>query len=143
MATATIDPRTAGVAAVALLVALGVLVGPATAGNHSGSDERGADDNSSFSVSTYGHVAGAGGEGSMECTGDPLGAHGCDKGGELDAGPLSVDYDGYNYGDPPGRTGGGGDAFTVEGGDQEATVGFDCDLGPTPESSDCAVTFVP
>lgn len=130
----TITGRTAAVAALAVVAALafGAAVGVAAADDHDDGDS---------SVTVEGDVdAGpAGGEGEYDCEGDVTFHHACDKEGELEAGALSVDYDGENRAEPSERTGGGGDAFVFGVDDRTAGVGFACDFGPDPpEENPCS-----
>ncbi|WP_255198610.1 hypothetical protein [Halorarius litoreus] len=87
-------------------------------------------------------AAGAMGDGGwmvIECEGNTTLTHECDKRGELDAGPVSVDYEGYNDANPPGLSGGGGDDVTVSMGNQSATGEFDCDLQTSTLPQPCTV----
>ena len=111
--------------AVVAALALGGFAGLAAAGNHDGGD-------SSVTVEVDVDAGAAGGEGTYDCEGDVTLHHDCDKEGELEAGALSVDYEGENRAAPTERTGGGGDAFVVGVGDRSATVAFECDFGPEP-----------
>lgn len=80
------------VAGCVLFVACGVLAGAAAANAHGGGDDE-------WTVGVDGEVdvAGNGGDGGFTCTGMPT-DHDCDKGGDVSAGPGTVDYDGYNRG---------------------------------------------
>lgn len=146
--------RTLVTVTLALAVVLGGVAGPAAAAGDAPDDDRADerdedrgerddrarddDGNSSLELSVDADVGPGGGSGSIDCTGDPL-RHSCDKEGELRGGPAAVDYEGDNYGDFPGRTGGGGDEFVVTVAGQEFVVWFDCDLGPEPpEQNPCA-----
>jgi hypothetical protein len=80
-----------------------------------------------------------GGDGSVVCTG-AVTDHDCDKGGELDAGPTSVEYDGFNDDSLEERSSAFGDTFVVTVGNESATVGFTCDVGlEAPEGNPCPV----
>jgi hypothetical protein len=80
-----------------------------------------------------------GGDGSVVCTG-AVTDHDCVKGGELDAGPTSVEYDGFNDDSLEERSSAFGDTFVVTVGNESATVGFTCDIGlEAPEGNPCPV----
>lgn len=85
------------------------------------------DGNSSFGLSVDVGGENPGGEGHYVCEGAPD-RNECDKGGELNAGPVGVEYTGDNYMNATGMYGGGGDHFTVTGENRSGSVGFDCDL---------------
>lgn len=87
------------------------------------------DGNSSFTIAFEAGGENASARGSFACVGTLL-RHECDKGGGFAAGPISLDYDGRNYGDVRGLNGGGGDEFTLAAGNRTATVGFECELRP-------------
>lgn len=74
---------------------------------------------------------GEGGEGGFVCTG-AVTDHDCDKGGQVDAGPTSVTYDGFNDDSLDERSSAFGDTFVVTAGNESATVGFTCELGTEP-----------
>ena len=76
---------------------------------------------------------GEGGDGSVVCTG-AVTDHDCDKGGELDAGPTSVEYDGFNDDSLDERSSAFGDTFVVTAGNESATVGFTCEIGLEPSA---------
>lgn len=80
----------------------------------------------------------AAGNGTYDCVGDATFRHHCDKDAGVDAGPASVDYFGDNWAKPTELEGGGGDVVTVGVGEQNATVGFDCDLRASP-APECGV----
>lgn len=94
-----------------------------------GDEHRRSDDegNSSLVVHLAVHGPGGGGSGGFDCEGTPS-RHECDKGGSLNAGPIGADYAGNNSANVTGRSGGGGDTFTVRVRDHSATVGFDCTM---------------
>lgn len=97
------------------------------------------DGNSSFGLRIDVGGENPGGEGHYVCDGTPQ-RNECDKGGELNAGPVGVEYTGDNYMNATGMYGGGGDHFTVTGQDQSASVGFDCDLRQSSVPGDaCSV----
>lgn len=114
--------------------------GNGSEGKGDGRGDGSADDgNSSIAVELDVGPENPGGDGGFACTGTPQ-RHECDKGGDLAAGPLTVDYEGYNYADAPGMNGGGGDEFTVAAENRTATAGFDCDLRrETLADGPCAV----
>lgn len=136
-------------ALVLAVVVVGAFVGPAAAGHEGSTPENGTDGESSGTVTTtenstlrlHEAAGGAGNGGWMlvECEGNTNVTHECDKGGELDAGPVSVDYEGYNYANPPGLYGGGGDEVTVTSGNQSASGEFDCDLRTSTLPQACTV----
>lgn len=107
--------------------------------NDRGNASDGDDGNSTVALTLEVGDESAGGEGSYVCTGTPQ-RHGCDKGGELSAGPASVDYEGDNFANVTGMHGGGGDEFTVSGENRTGTAGFECDLRQeTLADGPCAV----
>ena len=66
--------------------------------------------------------------------------HDCDKSGELDAGAVKIDYEGFNNDSLDNRYSRFGDrfVFTVDG--EEYTLSFTCDLGDEPpEGNPCPV----
>lgn len=67
------------------------------------------------------------------CTGSPL-DHECDKRGELDAGPVAVDYEGFNDDSADGRYSRFGDAFVVTVAGEQYTFGFTCAFTVEPPS---------
>lgn len=132
-----------------LLVAVavvGAFAGPVAAG-HDEVPENGTDGEANGHVETAGNstllvyqAAGAGGEGGwllVDCEGDTNVTHECDKSGSLDAGPVSVAYEGYNHANPPGLVGGGGDEVTVTVQNRSATGAFDCDLQTSTLPAPC------
>lgn len=142
--------RPAATLALVVLVALGLFASPATAAvaapaADDGSSDGGAVDvvvdytpmeNSTVAARTDATSGENGGDGGIECHGT-VADHSCDKGGDLGAGPATVDYDGTNRADPVNTTGGGGDYVTVGGGGESATVGFDCDLNTSVSPESC------
>lgn len=131
----TLSLRTAAATVAVLLVTVGAFATPAAAIRTTG-------DSSSLNISIAVQTGYGGGSGSMECTSDGLPSHHCDKEGELTAGPVSVDYDGYNYGNQSEMTGGGGDEVTVNVSGQEATVEFDCDFrAGVPSGNPCPASI--
>lgn len=96
-------------------------------------------ENSTLRLHLTAGVVGDGGWMLIECEGNTTLTHECDKGGELDAGPASVDYEGYNYANPPGMYGGGGDEVTVSAENRRATGEFDCDLQQSTLPDACTV----
>jgi hypothetical protein len=67
--------------------------------------------------------------------------HECDKAGELDAGPASVDYDGFNDDSLEDRRSAFGDHFVITVDDQGAVVAFTCDIDTDPSAENpCPVT---
>lgn len=110
---------------VVLLVALAALTGSAV-----------AEEGSSLEVEVSASGPGGGGGGSMDCTGDPVGEHTCDKEGAMTAGPVSGTYEGYNDGNTAGGPYAFGDdfAFVVFG--QEVGIDADCAFEREPPSSD-------
>ncbi|MFW5963371.1 MAG: hypothetical protein ACOCQM_00800 [Natronomonas sp.] len=76
---------------------------------------------------------GEGGDASVVCTG-AVTDHDCDKGGELDAGPASVEYDGFNDDSLEERSSAFGDTFVVTVGNESVTVGFTCEVGLEPSA---------
>jgi hypothetical protein len=84
-------------------------------------------------------AGGEGGDGSVVCTG-AVTDHDCDKGGELGAGPASVEYDGFNDDSLEERSSAFGDTFVVTAGNESATAGFTCEIGlEAPEGNPCPV----
>lgn len=119
--------RSVLLAVLVVAVAAGTLAGPVAA------DEN--PENTTIDVELGVGNEANGGDGSMHCTGNYSMASQCDKEGDLSAGPAAVDYEGDNYMDPADRVGGGGDRFTFTVAGEQATVGFDCDFGPEPPTS--------
>jgi hypothetical protein len=67
--------------------------------------------------------------------------HDCDKEGELDAGPASVDYDGFNNDSLADRRSTFGDHFVITVDDKGAVVGFTCAIDTNPSAENpCPVT---
>jgi hypothetical protein len=116
--------------AAAIGLAVGALGGLAAA-DHAGDSK--IDSNTSVTVNDEGgyfHVL---------CTGSPT-EHDCDKSGELDAGPASVDYEGFNNDSLQNRSSRFGDTFVVTVDGEEYTVSFTCDLSDDPpEDNPCPV----
>lgn len=75
-----------------LVVGVAALAGMAAADEHDGGGDE-------WTVAFEGEVdvGDDGGEGGFTCTGMPT-DHDCDKGGDVYAGPATVDYDGFNRG---------------------------------------------
>ena len=116
------------VVAVGLCLAVGALGGVAAA-DHAG-DSR-LESNTSVAVNDDGGYINA------TCTGSPT-EHDCDKHGTLDAGPVGVDYEGYNDDSFRNRSSQFGDSFvfTVDG--EEYTVSFSCEFtDEPPEDNPC------
>lgn len=132
----TVPTRAILVAGCVLFVACGVMVGAAAADNHGGDDE--------WTVGFDGEVDVAddgGGDGGFTCTGMPT-DHDCDKGSDFDAGPLTVEYDGYNRGSLDGGAYEFEDRFVVTDGDgQGAVVVAPCEFeDDAPEDNPCPAT---
>ena len=128
------DMRRTTLRALLVVAAIGLAVGALgglAAADHAGDSK--IDSNTSVTVNDEGgyfHVL---------CTGSPT-EHDCDKSGELDAGPASVDYEGFNSDSLQNRSSRFGDTFvfTVDG--EEYTVSFTCDLSDDPpEDNPCPV----
>jgi len=116
------------VAAVAL--AVGALGGVAAAQDLGDSE---IDSNTSVAVNENGGFA------SVECTGSPI-EHDCDKSGALDAGPLGIDYEGFNDDSFENRSSTFGDRFVITIAGEEFTIAFTCDLGAeAPDGNPCPV----
>ena len=137
-------------AALVLAVAVGgAFAGPVAAGHDGSTPENGstgeahgeirATENSTVELHQALGLLGDSGGLLVECEGYFTLHHECDKGGELDAGPASVDYDADNYGNPPALNGGGGDELTVTAQNRSASGEFDCDLQPSALSRACTV----
>lgn len=77
-------------------------------------------------------VDGQGLEGGFTCAGTPT-DHACDKGGTFTAGPLSVDYRGFNGGSLDDESYAFGDTFAVEYDEETLVAGFECEVGTDPE----------
>jgi hypothetical protein len=145
----TSSGRTALAALLLAVAVVGAFAGPVAAGhggstpeNSSTGESHGeirATENSTVELHQALGLLGDGGWLLVDCEGDFTLHHECDKGGELDAGPASVDYDGYNYGNPPALYGGGGDEVTVTAGNRSAAGEFDCDLRPSELPQACTV----
>jgi len=112
--------------AVGLCLAVGALGGVAAA-DHAGDST--VDSNASVTVNDDG------GYFSAYCTGSPT-DHDCDKSGELDAGPASVDYEGFNDDSLEGRYSRFGDTFVVTVDDERYTVAFTCEFTDEPPEDD-------
>lgn len=116
------------VAAVAL--AVGALGGVAAAQDLGDSE---IDSNTSVTVNDDGGFA------SVECTGSPI-EHDCDKRGALDAGPVGIDYEGFNDDSFSERSSRFGDHFVITVAGEEFVVAFTCDLGAeAPDGNPCPV----
>jgi hypothetical protein len=116
--------------AAAVGLAVGALGGVA-AGQDLGDSE--IDSNQSVAVNDDGGFL------SVECTGSPT-EHECDKDGALDAGPVGVDYTGFNDDSFAARSMQFGDHFVVTVAGEEVTVAFTCDLGlEAPDGNPCPV----
>lgn len=126
--------RAALVGAVVLFVAGGVLAGAAAADSHE-------DDEWTVAFDGEVDVEDNGGEGGFTCTGMPT-DHDCDKGGDMYAGPVTVDYDGYNRGSLEGGEYEFEDRFVVTDGDgRGAVVVFPCEFqDDAPEDNPCPAT---
>ena len=121
--------RTVAVA-VGLCLAVGALGGVAAA-DHAG-DSR-VESNTSVAVNDDGGYFNA------TCTGSPT-EHDCDKNGTLDAGPVGVDYEGYNDDSFRNRSSRFGDRFVVTVDGEEYTVSFTCEFtDEPPEDNPCPV----
>lgn len=91
------------------------------------------DSNTSVTVNDEGGFA------HVDCTGSPT-EHECDKSGALDAGPLGIDYQGFNDDSLGDESSNFGDSFVVTVGPEEFTIAFTCDLGSEPpEGNPCPV----
>jgi hypothetical protein len=85
-------------------------------------------------------VADNGGYLDVTCTGTVT-DHECDKEGELDAGPASVDYEGFNDDSLEDRRSAFGDNFVITADDQGAVVAFTCEFDTSPSAENpCPVT---
>jgi hypothetical protein len=118
------------VVAVGLCLAVGVLGGVAAA-DHAGDSK--IESNTSVAVNDDG------GYFNTTCTGSPT-EHECDKSGTLDAGPLGIDYEGFNDDSFRNRSSDFGDSFvfTVDG--EEYTFSFRCHFTDSPpEDNPCPV----
>lgn len=130
----------------ALVVVSGILAGPVSATPGLGTDDAtepgertdaSTEENSSFTIDLTVREGPVAGSGRFACTGDPL-QHDCNKSGGLATGPVDVDYEGDNHGNFMGRTGGGGDSFTVTAAGQRFVIFFDCEFGPdAPDQESC------
>ena len=128
------DMRRTTLRALLVVAAIGLAVGALgglAAADHAGDSK--VDSNTSVTVNDQGgyfHVL---------CTGSPT-EHDCDKSGELDAGPASVDYEGFNDDSLENRSSRFGDRFVVTIGDEQFAVAFTCDLSDEPpEGNPCPV----
>lgn len=141
--------RTALTALFLAVVVVASFATPVAAGHDGSAPENGSagetsgeirgTENSTIGLHQAVGLTGHGGWLLVECDGYVTLHHECDKGGELDAGPASVDYDGYNYGNPPALYGGGGDEVTVTAQNRSASGEFDCDLQPSALPQACTV----
>lgn len=114
----------------AVCLAVGALGGVAAAQDLGDSE---IDSNTSVTVNDEGGYA------SVECVGSPT-EHECDKSGALDAGPVEIDYEGFNDDSLENRSSNFGDHFVITVGGQQFTVGFTCDIGlEPPEGNPCPV----
>lgn len=118
----TIPLRTATLAVV-LCLAVGALSGVAAADPI---------DEANIGTDVNATVDGQGLEGGFTCVGTPT-DHDCDKGGTFTAGPLSVDYRGFNGGSLDNESYALGDTFVVDAGNETLVAGFECDVGTDPE----------
>lgn len=82
-------------------VAIATLAGPAA-----------ADGGSSLQVEVTASGPGGQGDGTMDCRGDPVGPHECDKHGNASGGPFQLHYEGFNRGNSAGGPYAFGDNFT-------------------------------
>ena len=115
--------------AAGLCLAVGALGGVAAA-DHAGDST--VDSNASVTVDDGGYFH-------VLCTGSPT-DHDCDKSGELDAGPASVDYEGFNNDSLEGRYSRFGDTFVVTVDGEQYTVAFTCEfMDEPPEDNPCPV----
>ena len=128
------DMRQTTLRALLVVAAVGLAVGALgglAAADHAGDSK--VDSNTSVTVNDRGgyfHVL---------CTGSPT-EHDCDKSGELDAGPASVDYEGFNDDSLQNRSSRFGDRFVITVDGEEYTVSFTCDLNDDPpEGNPCPV----
>lgn len=126
--------QTGRIAILAAVVVVAFTIGGAigTVAAHPGDDHNDNDDESELSF----HVAVTSSEGGGQTTWDCSGTatdNSCDKNGSFDGGPVSIEYEGYNFFDPQDERGGGGDHFDVTVGDQSGHVGFDCEFTPSNE----------
>lgn len=121
--------------AVALVVAVGLFTGPAAAGDGDGllSGDDGGNE-----VSVGGGSSQASGSGTVDCDADQSGAHDCEKEGTLEAGPLTVDYEGNNGADPANQEGSFGDSLQVEANDQTAGGEIYCEFSADSTENPCA-----
>lgn len=130
----TVPTRAILVAGCVLFVACGVLAGAAAADDHGGADDE-------WTVGFEGEVDVAdngGGDGGFTCTGMPT-DHDCEKGSDFYAGPLTVEYDGYNRGSLDGGSYEFEDRFVVTDEDgQGAVVAVPCEFeDDAPEDNPC------
>jgi hypothetical protein len=117
-------------AVAAFCLAVGALGGVAAAQDLGASE---IDSNTSVTVDDQGGFA------SVECVGSPT-EHDCDKRGALDAGPVAIDYEGFNDDSLEKRSSNFGDTFVITVGDRQFTVAFTCDIGlEAPEGNPCPV----
>jgi hypothetical protein len=80
-----------------------------------------------------------GGDGGFVCTGTVT-DHDCDKEGHVDAGPASVEYDGFNDDSLAERESAFGDTFVITADGEGVLVGFECTIGTEPpEGNPCPV----
>lgn len=81
-----------------------------------------------------------GGEGGFVCKGTVT-DHDCDKQGQLNAGPASVDYEGFNNESLEDRRSAFGDHFVITVDDEGAVVAFTCEFDDDPAAENpCPVT---
>ncbi len=90
-------------------------------------------------VNTSVEAADNGGFADVECTGSPT-DHDCTKAGALNAGPLGIDYEGFNDDSLAERSMHFGDTFVITVAGETVTIGFTCDIGlETPDGNPCPV----
>lgn len=114
--------RRAVLTATVLVVALGVLAGSAAA-----LDSTADEDEDSIDLEIDVDADLLAGDLEIDCDGDGIEAHHCDKTGSLDAGPFGLDYVGYNGGVLGDATYELGDEIVLEVDGEEYGIEFDCD----------------
>lgn len=122
---------------VALLVAVGCLAVGALGGVAAAN---GVTEDTTIGANESVTVGENGGEGGFVCKGTVT-DHDCDKAGELEAGPASVDYDGFNDDSLEGRESAFGDRFVITADGESAVVAFTCEFDDDPSAENpCPVT---
>lgn len=127
------------VATIALVGTVGILAAPAAA-DPGGAMAASPLEGSSLGVDIAVASPAGAGDGGIDCAGDPVGEHTCDKTGNLTAGPLVIDYEGFNDGTPAAGDYAFSDDVVVEIGGQTTGANVTCSFeGPALSGNPCPV----